>query len=170
MSQSDWDLIYQVHVLGAFKTTQAAWKHFKAQKYGRIVNTASVAGLLGNFGQTNYSTAKSGLVGFSAALAREGLSSNIHTNTIVPLAGSRLTDDVIPPGTAYNILSVYDKFILKRHLKINQLCLEIHAALKPELIAPVVAWLCHEDCPSNGVIVESAAGFAARCTISFNLI
>lgn len=99
MTQADWDLINQVHVLGAFKTTKAAWDHFRKQEYGRIINTSSVAGLLGNFGQANYSTAKAGLYGLSATLAKEGARFNIHTNVIVPMAGSRLTENILPPGT-----------------------------------------------------------------------
>ncbi|OXA59837.1 peroxisomal multifunctional enzyme type 2 [Folsomia candida] len=136
MSKSDWDIVNDVHVTGAFKTTKAAWDYFRKQEYGRIINTSSVAGLLGNFGQANYSMAKAGLYGFSQTLAKEGAKFNIHTNVIVPMAGSRLTENILPP--------------------------DLHSALKPELIAPVVAWMCHEDCDDNGVVVEAAAGFAAR--------
>ena len=62
MSQKDWDLIYQVHVLGSFKVTRAAWPYMRA-KCGRIVMTTSTSGLYGNFGQSNYSMAKMSLVG-----------------------------------------------------------------------------------------------------------
>lgn len=55
MKQADWDLIYKVHVLGAYKCARAAWPHFRKQKYGRLISTASAAGLFGSFGQTNYS-------------------------------------------------------------------------------------------------------------------
>jgi len=136
MADDDWNLINQVHMLGSYKTTRAAWEHFRKQNYGRVINTSSVAGLLGNFGQANYSAAKAGLVGFTNTLAKEGARYNIFTNAIVPMAGSRLTENILPP--------------------------ELHAALKPELIAPVVAWMCHEDCTDNGSIIEAAGGFAAR--------
>ena len=53
-SDSDWDLIHKVHLRGAFSVTRAAWPHMKKQKYGRIIMTASVAGIYGNFGQANY--------------------------------------------------------------------------------------------------------------------
>src|SRR4029453_19093805 len=63
MSQEDWDLIYRVHVLGSFRVTHAAWPHLRDQGYGRIIMTASAAGIYGNFGQANYAMAKLGLVG-----------------------------------------------------------------------------------------------------------
>ena len=60
--------------------------------------TSSNSGLYGNFGQANYSAAKMGVVGLAQTLALEGVKSNIHTNVIVPTAGSRLTEDILPPG------------------------------------------------------------------------
>jgi multifunctional beta-oxidation protein len=54
MTDTDWDLIMDVHVRGAYKCARAAWPYFKKQKYGRIINTSSSSGLFGNFGQTNY--------------------------------------------------------------------------------------------------------------------
>lgn len=57
MKDQDWDLIQKVHVRGAYKCTHAAWPHFRKQKFGRVINTASAAGLFGSFGQTNYSGA-----------------------------------------------------------------------------------------------------------------
>ena len=70
MKDSDWDLIMKVHVFGAYKCARAAWNIMKNQKFGRIINTASAAGLFGNFGQVNYSTAKLALHGFTQALAK----------------------------------------------------------------------------------------------------
>jgi multifunctional beta-oxidation protein len=61
MSDSDWDLIQAVHVKGSYAVTKAAWPHMKKQKYGRIIMTASAAGLYGNFGQANYSAGKKNL-------------------------------------------------------------------------------------------------------------
>jgi multifunctional beta-oxidation protein len=55
MKDEDWDLIMKVHVRGAYKCARAAWPHFRKQKYGRLISTASAAGLFGNFGQCNYS-------------------------------------------------------------------------------------------------------------------
>lgn len=135
MTDKDWDLIYTVHMLGAYKTTKAAWPHMRKQKFGRIINVASAAGLYGNFGQSNYSAMKLGLVGFTKTLAREGESKNIHANVIAPLAGSRMTATVMPP--------------------------EMLEALRPEFVSPVVAYLCHEDTETNGQTYELGAGWIA---------
>ena len=74
-----------VHLKGAYACTKAAWPIFRKQKFGRIINTASAAGLYGNFGQTNYSAAKMGLVGFTKTLAREGAKYNIKSTAIAPV-------------------------------------------------------------------------------------
>ena len=79
MSDAEWDQIQAVHLKGAYSCTKAAWPIFRKQKFGRIVNTASAAGLYGNFGQANYSAAKMGLVAFTKTLAIEA-----------PSMGSRL--------------------------------------------------------------------------------
>ncbi|CAG9821656.1 unnamed protein product [Phaedon cochleariae] len=139
ISDQDWDLVHAVHLKGSFKTTQAAFPYFKKQKYGRVIMTSSNAGIYGNFGQANYSAAKMGLVGLASTIAIEGNKYNTFCNVIVPTAASRLTEDILPP--------------------------DLYNELRPELIAPVVAYLCHESCQENGSIIESAAGWAGRCAI-----
>src|SRR3984957_18155743 len=89
--------VLDVHVKGAFYVTQAAWLHFRDQGYGRIVNTSSNSGILGNFGQSNYGTAKMGLVGFTRVLANEGAKYNIKVNAIAPVAGTRMTAELLRP-------------------------------------------------------------------------
>jgi multifunctional beta-oxidation protein len=89
MKDEDWDLIYKVHIKGSYKCARAAWPHFRKQKYGRVINTASAAGLFGNFGQTNYSAAKLAMVGFTETLAKEGIKYGILANVIAPVGKSR---------------------------------------------------------------------------------
>ena len=139
MSDTDWDLIYKVHMLGAYRTCKAAWPHMNKQKYGRIIMTSSSSGLYGNFGQANYAAQKMGLVGFGYTLAKEGAKKNIHCNIIAPAAGSRMLATVLPP--------------------------DLVAALKMEYVAPVVGYLCHESSKDNGQVVESAGGWIAKCRI-----
>ncbi|KAM9910047.1 hypothetical protein OXX69_004861, partial [Metschnikowia pulcherrima] len=137
MSEQDFQLVTDVHTNGAFKVTKAAWPYFRKQHYGRIINTASPAGLYGNFGQANYSAAKSGLIGFSETLAKEGDRYNIKANTIAPLARSRMTESILPPP------------ILEQ--------------LGPEKVAPMVLYLASEaNTDLNGEIFEVAAGFYAQ--------
>lgn len=136
MSPEDWDLIYRVHVLGAYRVTAAAWPHLREQRYGRVIFTASAAGIYGNFGQANYSMAKLGLVGFANTLAIEGKKNNVLVNTIAPIAGSRMTETVLPK--------------------------ELLDALKPEYVSPLVTWLCHESQTDTGGLYEVGGGFMAK--------
>jgi len=136
MSDRDWDLIFTVHVRGAYSVTKAAWAAMRDQGYGRIVMTTSAAGLYGNFGQANYAAAKLALVAFSNTLAKEGASKNIHCNCIAPIAGSRMTETVLPK--------------------------ELVEALKPEYVSPLVGWLCHEDCEETGGTFEVGAGWISK--------
>jgi len=136
MEERDWDLIYDVHVRGAFKVSHAAWPYMRDQNYGRMIFTASAAGIYGNFGQTNYAMAKLGLHGMSQTLALEGRSKNIMVNTIAPIAGSRLTETVMPQ--------------------------QLVDALKPDFIMPLVVKLCDENSQETGGLYEVGAGFIGK--------
>ncbi|NWQ77467.1 DHB4 enzyme, partial [Columbina picui] len=136
ISDEDWDIIHRIHLRGSFLVTRAAWNHMKNQKFGRIIMTSSAAGIYGNFGQANYSAAKLGLLGLSNTIAIEGRKYNIHCNTIAPTAGSRLTQTVMPQ--------------------------DLVDAFKPEYVAPLVVWLCHESCAENGSLFEVGAGWIGK--------
>ena len=136
MTDEDWDLIYRVHALGAYKVTKAAWPIMLEQGYGRIVNTASAAGIYGNFGQANYSFAKRGLIGFTNTLAIEGARKGIKANVVAPVAGSRLTETILPK--------------------------EVVEALKPEFVTPLVIKLCAEESEENGSLFEVGAGWVSK--------
>jgi len=126
----------KVHLKGAFSVTRAAWNIMREKQYGRILNTGSSAGIYGSFGQVNYSTAKLGLWGFTQSLAKEGEKRNIKVNCIAPLAGTRMTETVMPK--------------------------EVLDTLKPEFVAPFVAFMVHESVPDNGALYELGAGFIAK--------
>lgn len=84
MKESDWDLVIDTNLKGAYHCTKAALRPMLKQHYGRIVNITSVSGLVGQFGQANYSASKAGLVGFTKAVAKELGSRNITVNAVAP--------------------------------------------------------------------------------------
>ena len=84
MKESDWDVVLDVNLKGAFLFSQAVLRPMLKQRQGRIINIASVVGLMGNPGQTNYAASKAGLIGFSKSLAREVASRGVTVNCIAP--------------------------------------------------------------------------------------
>jgi putative sterol carrier protein len=128
-----------VHLNGAYHVTRPAFIKMRENRYGRIIFTTSAAGLYGNFGQTNYSSAKTGLLGFMNTLKLEGDKHNIKVNTIAPVAATRLTDDILPP--------------------------DLLEKLKPEFVAPLVLYLCSQGCEEQGMIFNAGMGYFNRAAI-----
>jgi NAD(P)-dependent dehydrogenase (short-subunit alcohol dehydrogenase family) len=135
MEMKDFDAVMAVHLMGTVKPAKALWEIFKKQQYGRIVVTTSSTGLYGNFGQTNYGAAKLSLIGFMNSLKLEGAKDNIKVNAICPVAGTRMTEGLMPP----NILEM----------------------LKPEYVTPAVVYLVSEDAPTGTILTAAAGVFAA---------
>jgi len=136
-TQEQWSIIQEIHLYGQRNMIKAAWDRFYDQGYGRIVNITSINGIMGAFGQTNYSAAKSGVVGLTFALSKEGQKKNILVNALLPGAGTAMTATVMPK--------------------------ELIAASKPEYVAPIVGFLCSED-PDvpTGRVFESGSGYFAE--------
>jgi NAD(P)-dependent dehydrogenase (short-subunit alcohol dehydrogenase family) len=129
------DPVLDVHLKGAFHVTRPAWARMREAGYGRVLLTASNAGILGNFGQSNYGAAKMGLVGLARVLAQEGARYGIKANVLAPIARTRMTEELLGP---------------------------LAPKLDPRLVAPVAAWLVHEDCPVTGQVYSAGGGRVAR--------
>jgi NAD(P)-dependent dehydrogenase (short-subunit alcohol dehydrogenase family) len=134
MEIADFEFVLNVHLLGTVKPTKAVWEIMKAQNYGRIVVTTSSSGLYGNFGQSNYGAAKLGIIGFMNTIKLEGQKNNVHINAISPVAGTRMTENLMPPE------------ILKR--------------LAPEYVTPGVVYLCSEEAPTGEILTAGGGVFA----------
>jgi len=139
MTPEMWEAVLAVHLDGAYNVTRPAFLRMREQGYGRIVFTTSAAGLFGNFGQTNYSAAKMGLVGLMNTLKLEGEKYGVKVNTVAPLATTRLTEDVFPP--------------------------EVQEQLKPEFVVPLVLYLCSDKCTDSGLILNAGGGVYGRAAV-----
>ncbi|MBT3530825.1 MAG: SDR family NAD(P)-dependent oxidoreductase [Gammaproteobacteria bacterium] len=128
----NWHAVIDVHLTGSLNTTKCIWPIMVEQQYGRIVMTTSTSGLFGNFGQANYGAAKLGLVGFMNTLRFEGAKYNVFTNSIAPIAATRMTVEL--PGFE-----------------------DSAERLAPELVTPAVVFLCSDKAP-NGRIIQAAGG------------
>jgi NAD(P)-dependent dehydrogenase (short-subunit alcohol dehydrogenase family) len=139
MELDDLELVIKVHLLGSAYVTHAVWPIMLDKGYGRIVMTTSSSGLYGNFGQSNYGAAKLGVVGLMNTLKLEGARSNVHVNTIAPIAATRMTEGLGIPQ-------------------------QLMDQLKPELVTPAVLYLASEQAP-NGTIIEAGAGYYAKAHV-----
>jgi len=141
LAPEDLEIVLDVHLRGAFYVTQPAFRAMKEQNYGRLLFTASGAGVFGNFGQSNYGAAKMGLVGLSNVLAQEGAKNNIKSNVIAPIARTRLTEQLLGP--------MADK-------------------LAPDCVTPLVVYLVSEQCELTHEIFDVGGGRYARIFIGMN--
>jgi len=139
ISYEDFKSVVDVHLLGAFHVVQAAFGPMCDAGYGRIVLTSSIGGIYGNNRCVNYGISKSGMIGLNNIAALEGEEFNVKSNLIVPSAVTRMAEG----------------------LDISQ-----YPPMEPELVAPAVAWLCHEDCPVTGEMIAAIAGRIARVFIA----
>jgi NAD(P)-dependent dehydrogenase (short-subunit alcohol dehydrogenase family) len=130
----DFQAVLNVHLMGSINCTKAVWDIMRDQAYGRIVMTTSSSGLYGNFGQTNYGSAKMGVVGAMNTLCQEGAKYNIRVNTLAPTAGTRMTEGLIPEK-AFELLT-------------------------PETVTPAVLYMVAEDGPNRTIIAAGAGCYS----------
>ena len=131
----DFNLVMDVHFQGTLNCTHTIYPIMREQGYGRIVFTSSSSGVYGNFGQSNYGAAKMAIVGLMNTLKIEGQKYNVFSNSITPVAYTRMTEGLIPEDFGKN--------------------------LQPEYVTLAVIYLSGKDAP-NGVIIAAGAGVYAR--------
>lgn len=141
MEIADFELVMDVHLMGAVHCSKAVWPLMNTQKYGRIVMTTSSSGLYGNFGQSNYGAAKMALVGLMQTLSIEGAKNDIRVNCLAPTAATRMTEGLMPEA--------------------------VLQALKPEAVVPAMLVLASSDAPNRTILCAGAGTFeAAHITLT----
>jgi NAD(P)-dependent dehydrogenase (short-subunit alcohol dehydrogenase family) len=141
MEMADFELVMDVHLMGAVHCTKAVWPLMIAQRYGRVVMTTSSSGLYGNFGQSNYGAAKMALVGLMQTLSIEGAKNNIHVNCLAPTAATRMTEGLMPDA--------------------------VLQALRPEAVVPAMLVLASNNAPNRTILCAGAGTFeAAHITLT----
>jgi short chain dehydrogenase len=145
-------------VRGAFNVTRPAWTVMRERRYGRILNTCSAAGILGAERMSNYGTAKTGLIGFTRVLAAEGADHNFKVNAIAPIAYTRMLAHSVDGATGQQ--AVENEAAAQAVL--DNLVGQYLQRLDPALVAPVAAFLVHQECPVSGEIYTVGAGHVAR--------
>ena len=134
MDLADFKLVMDVHLMGSVNCSKAVWEIMRGQNYGRIVMTTSSSGMYGNFGQSNYGAAKMAVLGFMNTLVLEGGKNNIHINALAPTAGTRMTEDLMPP--------------------------DMLALLTAESVTAAALVLCDESAPTKNILCAGAGGYA----------
>lgn len=135
MTLEDFRLVLEVHLMGSVTCTKAVWDHMKERSFGRIVMTTSSSGNYGNFGQTNYGAAKTGVIGLMNTLCLEGAKYDIRVNALSPTAATRMTEDLMPP--------------------------EALALLDVESVTAGLIPLVCDDAPNRLIMCAGAGGYAA---------
>lgn len=131
--------VIDTHLLGAFNTLRPAWPHLVAAGYGRVLNVSS-SSALGMESSWDYPAAKAGLIGLTKSLAIRGRAAGIRVNALMPMAYTRPMAD-------------YSKEAIRRWMAAN---------FRPEQVAPVAAWLVHDQVPCSGEVFHAGAGQVAR--------
>lgn len=135
-----------VHVGGSFHTVRAAWPHMVAQRYGRIVLTTS-SGVFGLPNNVSYATAKAAVIGLARSLATAGAAHDVKVNLIAPAAYTRMAGQ-------------------RSDAHADEAVSPVAAAMSPERVAPMAAFLAHESCPVSGEIYAAGAGRFARIVLA----
>jgi len=150
LSLEQFRLMTAVHYFGSVYVLKAAWPHFVARGYGRVVNTCSEA-MLGIHGKiSSYAGAKGGVFGLTRSLASESAKHGILVNAIAPRAATRLSDISVLAHT----------FALP-----EEMLQDTMTPFRAELVAPVAAYLAHESCWLNGEVLATGAGQVQRVAI-----